>query len=143
VLQSGAVAAEAGGLIAVTGLLIPKDPQRARLELLLPDSPRVGDLNGDGLLDAADIERITKSPTDLDGDGLADEADVELLARYVHRHSCIGDLAGDGDVDANDLVMLLGSWGLCTEDCPADLDGNGSVGSGDLAILLGNWGACR
>ncbi|MBI1302933.1 MAG: hypothetical protein GC172_03990 [Phycisphaera sp.] len=143
VLQSGAVAAEAGGLIAVTGLLIPKDPQRARLELLLPDSPRAGDLNGDGLLDAADIERITKSPTDLDGDGLADEADIELLARYVDRHPCIADLSGDGAVDGNDLVMLLASWGPCTEDCPADLNGNGAVGSGDLTILLAEWGACR
>ncbi|TVQ31871.1 MAG: hypothetical protein EA376_07740 [Phycisphaeraceae bacterium] len=55
-----------------------------------------------------------------------------------------GDLNGDGVVNAQDLAILLGSWGLCPPEpdpCPADLNGDGSVGSADLAILLGNWGA--
>jgi len=52
------------------------------------------------------------------------------------------DLDNDGDVDAADLAMLLGSWGPCAdcEDCPADLDGDCTVGAADLAILLGSWG---
>ena len=52
------------------------------------------------------------------------------------------DLDDDGDVDAFDLALLLGSWGPCADcgDCPADLDGNCTVGAADLAILLGNWG---
>ncbi len=52
------------------------------------------------------------------------------------------DLDNDGDVDAADLAMLLGSWGPCADcqDCPADLDGDCTVGAADLAILLGNWG---
>ena len=49
------------------------------------------------------------------------------------------DLDGDGDVDAADLAILLGSWGPC-KGCPADLNGDGVVGAFDLAILLGNWG---
>lgn len=54
----------------------------------------------------------------------------------------LGDLDGDGDVDAFDLALLLGSWGPCGDcnDCPADLDGNCTVGAADLAQLLGNWG---
>ena len=54
----------------------------------------------------------------------------------------VGDLDGDGDVDAADLAILLGNWGPCgdCEDCPADLDGDCTVGAADLAILLGNWG---
>ena len=61
----------------------------------------------------------------------------------------LGDLDGDGDVDAFDLAILLGSWGPCPEPCtpgdpattcPADLDGNCDVGPADLAFLLGNWG---
>ena len=52
------------------------------------------------------------------------------------------DFDNDGDVDAADLAMLLGSWGPCADcqDCPADLDGDCTVGAADLAILLGNWG---
>lgn len=51
----------------------------------------------------------------------------------------VGDLNADGQVDAADLAMLLGSWGACL-GCPADLDGDGAVGGSDLAALLGAWG---
>lgn len=50
-----------------------------------------------------------------------------------------GDVDGDGDVDAADLALLLGSWGPCA-GCPADLNGDANVGAVDLAMLLGNWG---
>ena len=53
-----------------------------------------------------------------------------------------GDLDGDGDVDAADLILLLGAWGDCDscEGCLGDLDGDCNVGTSDLVILLGNWG---
>ncbi|MEE9266712.1 MAG: dockerin type I domain-containing protein, partial [Gammaproteobacteria bacterium] len=54
----------------------------------------------------------------------------------------IGDLDGDGAVDASDLAILLGSWGACP-GCPADLNGDGVVGAFDLALVLGNWGPCE
>ncbi|MCH8912914.1 MAG: hypothetical protein IIA33_05030 [Planctomycetes bacterium] len=52
------------------------------------------------------------------------------------------DLDVDGDVDAADLAILLGSWGPCPDpnDCPADFDGDGDVDAFDLALLLGTWG---
>jgi pimeloyl-ACP methyl ester carboxylesterase len=142
VLQSGAVATETNGLVAVTGLVIPKDPQRVRLELSVPNTPRTGDFNGDGFLDEADIARITKTPADLDGDGLANQADVELLTRYVNRFPCAGDITGDRVVGGDDLAVLLSSWGLCPGDCTADLNDSGVVNGVDLAILLANWGGC-
>jgi hypothetical protein len=49
-----------------------------------------------------------------------------------------GDLDGNGTVDAADLAILLGAWGLTG---PGDLDGNGTVDAADLATLLGNWSA--
>jgi len=54
----------------------------------------------------------------------------------------IGDLNGDGVVDAADLLILLSAWGECgtPDNCPADLDGDGIVNAADLLILLGNWG---
>lgn len=52
------------------------------------------------------------------------------------------DLDCNGVVDAEDLFILLGSWGDCSDpnDCPADLDGNGTVDAEDLFILLAAWG---
>ncbi|MBL9120960.1 MAG: hypothetical protein JNL80_13695 [Phycisphaerae bacterium] len=53
---------------------------------------------------------------------------------------CVGDLNGDGSVNASDLAILLGAWGA--GGGPADLDGSGSVNAADLAVLLGAWGPC-
>ncbi len=54
----------------------------------------------------------------------------------------VGDLTGDGVVGPDDLLLLLGDWGVCAdcENCSADLDADCAVGGGDLVILLGNWG---
>ena len=48
----------------------------------------------------------------------------------------VGDLDGDGLVNASDLAILLGQWGGTGS---ADLDGNGVVDAADLAQLLGAW----
>ncbi len=50
----------------------------------------------------------------------------------------LGDLDGDGDIDAADLAVVLAAWGPCPA-CPADLDDDHQVGPGDLAIILANW----
>ncbi len=51
----------------------------------------------------------------------------------------LGDIDGDGVVDAADLAALLAAWGFCPRPCAADLDGDGDVDAGDLAILLAAW----
>ena len=68
-------------------------------------------------------------------------ATVDMGAFEWHGPICvIGDLTGDGTVDAADLASLLGMWGACA-GCNADLDLDGDVDAADLALLLGNWGA--
>ncbi|MFO0828206.1 MAG: M14 family zinc carboxypeptidase [Phycisphaerales bacterium] len=72
------------------------------------------------------------------GAGSLVEAGVDEFR--VLRSDCppvLGDLNGDGVVDASDLALLLGAWGA--NGGAADLDGNGVVDAGDLAILLGAW----
>jgi hypothetical protein len=54
---------------------------------------------------------------------------------------CAGDITGDGSVDANDLALVLGSWGPCS-GVAADLSQDGVIDASDLAIVLGGWGAC-
>ncbi len=59
--------------------------------------------------------------------------------------SCPTDTDGDGDTDAADLAVLLGSWGPCGpgEPCEClDNDTSGSIDAFDLAVLLGAWGPC-
>ena len=53
---------------------------------------------------------------------------------------CSSDVNGDEQVDVNDLLALLGSWG---SDSPeSDIDDNGVVEANDLLTLLDNWGDC-
>ncbi len=88
------------------------------------------DCNANQTPDVCDI--ASGFSLDLDLDGVPDEC-------------CIGDLSGDGAVDAEDLAILLGSWGPCfgCPGCLADLTCDGVVDAADLAILLGSWGPCR
>lgn len=56
-----------------------------------------------------------------------------------------GDCNGDGTVNVDDLVMLLGAWGACPKGpCLADIapqpNGDGVVNVDDLVVLLANWG---
>ena len=51
---------------------------------------------------------------------------------------CPADFDGDGDVDAADLLHLLGAWGTPN----GDVDGDGDTDTADLLALLGAWGAC-
>lgn len=53
---------------------------------------------------------------------------------------CLGDVNGDGMVQAADVVDLLDEWG--TSDGNSDIDGSGSVGVHDLLIVLMQWGSC-
>ena len=54
---------------------------------------------------------------------------------------CTADLDGSGEVDFEDLLILLTAWGPCDE-CPEDLDGNGAVEFNDILLLLATWGPC-
>ena len=63
------------------------------------------------------------------------------VARWLldkSKSTLIGDLDGDGRVNASDLGLLLAAWGEC-EDCPGDLDGDDSVGGRDLGGLIAAW----
>jgi len=106
---------------------------------------RLGDVGGDGVVDASDWTQFVawglgplvpgREMLDLDGDGELGAKDVELFwLRSVVR---CGDLNQDGVVGGADLAVMLAAW--ATSGSPADLDLDGEVGGADLARLLANW----
>ncbi len=50
----------------------------------------------------------------------------------------VGDIDGDGDVDFDDLNLVLGNWNAGDG---GDADGDGDTDFDDLNIVLANWGA--
>jgi len=55
---------------------------------------------------------IVENPADLNGDGVVDGADLgELLGAWGTCSACAADLNGDGVVDGADLGQVLAAWG--------------------------------
>lgn len=50
-----------------------------------------------------------------------------------------GDVNGDGEIDVNDLLILIASWGSDGSN-GTDLNGDGIVDVNDALILIANWG---
>ena len=51
------------------------------------------------------------------------------------------DINGDGIVNVNDLLMLIGNWGSSTNI--GDVNFDGIVDVTDLLMVVGNWGPCE
>ena len=80
--------------------------------------------------------------------GLEYECDVYPFAQFEPNvycedgtcGSCDGDTNGDGFVDVEDLLAVIGQWGTESPEC--DFDGNGIVNVNDLLAVVGAWGEC-
>ena len=88
---------------------------------------------------------------DVDDDGLPDLLTANTDAQsgggsvtvLINDSVCIGDVAGNGNVGFDDLLLMISVWGPCPDgDCPADIDESGVVGFNDLTLLLNGWGPC-
>ncbi len=115
--------------------------------LVLPDYV---DLDGDGDMDEP-------TPFDLDGedrfvddpntpDGGGGVLAIVDMGAYEFGDTgwgyCLGDLTGDGQSDFDDLVVLLGHYGIAegAQPCEGDIENDGDVDLADLAWLLGEYG---
>jgi hypothetical protein len=64
---------------------------------------------------AVHLDDIVPCPADLNGDGMVDGADLGLLlAAWGPCEGCIEDIGVDGAVDGADLGLLLAAWGACS-----------------------------
>lgn len=94
------------------------------------------DCNSDGLYDWSQIENGTL--IDANGNGIPDccEFGGKCLPCF--------DLTGDGEVDGDDLGVVLGGWGTASISLLSpDLNGDGAIDIVDLCLLLDHWGPCE
>ncbi|MBL9147552.1 MAG: hypothetical protein JNM94_02555 [Phycisphaerae bacterium] len=76
------------------------------------------DIDGDGDFEAISSIGLVQGPgpgpclADLNGDGIVDGADLAIVLGSWG-DDAVGDLTGDGVVDGADLGVLLGAWGPC------------------------------
>lgn len=76
-----------------------------------------------------------------DANGVYLDSDPVIIK--VHAELNPADLDANGEVDGDDLALLLGAWGPCVQDhidCMGDINGDHVVNGIDLALLLGSWG---
>jgi len=71
---------------------------------------QIYDLNGSVTID----EIVVGCVADLNGDGVVDTADLGILLGAFGGGGPVGDLNDDGTVDTADLGILLGVFGTCT-----------------------------
>jgi PKD repeat protein len=110
---------------------------------------RLGDLNLDGVVDAADraiLDNALAAPGggvvltaahgDANGDHVVDFSDLVALAQHFETSAAggaeAGDFNGDGVVDFNDLVVLAQHF---ERDGRGDLNGDGLITQADADIL--------
>lgn len=90
------------------------------------------DMDGSGIVDAADIPFWLENASDSDNPQKADPSDIYL----------VGDVNLDGDVNSDDLGLLLNQFGSTTTPGfgGGDLNLSGSTDSADLGLLLNVFG---
>jgi len=110
-----------------------------------------GDFNGDGLLDVADINRLSAESAagnhppefDLDNDGFVNASDISVWVRDL-KQTWLGDANLDGEFNSTDLVVVFAA-GLFELDQDAtweqgDWNGDLRFGSGDLVTAFVDGG---
>lgn len=109
----------------------------------------VGDYDGSGLLDAGDLDSLyqqfgavgSDDRRDLNGDGVLDIADVNAWNETL-RGSSAGDTDVDGDIDTRDAVVALarlGSGASVAAWTHGNFDGDNDVDVADVSTILNGF----
>jgi hypothetical protein len=96
-------------------------------------NPNQSDADSDGFGDVCDNCPFVANPSqsDADGDGVGNACD------------CNADIDGNGAVAAEDVFLVLASWGQSAKGSLAeDVNRDGMVDGMDLSEVLSAWGLC-
>ncbi|MGP1347625.1 MAG: DUF7453 family protein [Phycisphaerales bacterium] len=128
-----------------TALMIDLSPILLEGTTLVEDFKVIGIANGQDAFQFSDNGRFIIAEVTLE-----DPATLEALnaAILIDRFppvepTCPGDADGDGDIDSDDLAIILTFFGCSNPDpelCPS-IDGDGDVDSNDLSIVLSGFGS--
>lgn len=111
----------------------------------------LGDFNGNGVLDTADIDDLTSRSAsganngtyDLNGDSLVNAGDINQWVRDLKK-SWIGDANLDGQFNSSDLVVLFSAGtyenGSAAKWTSGDFNGDGLFTTSDLVSALSDGG---
>ena len=103
------------------------------------------DLDGDSDVTELLPYDLSGNPRQTDDSSAADtgegSAPIVDMGAFELSSGCPEDLDGNGEINFNDLLLLLAAWGNCP-GCPEDIDGSGDVGFSDTLLLLAAWGTC-
>ncbi|MEM6332406.1 MAG: aspartyl protease family protein [Planctomycetota bacterium] len=111
--------------------------------------PITADVNGDGVLNADDVNEIVDNfgnsgedfpEYDLNFDGLINQADLDVLVN-IELDTVYGDGNLDGTVNTSDLAILAAGFGQSGVGYgQGDYTRDGTVNTSDLAVLAANFG---
>lgn len=112
-----------------------------------PNTATECDVNGCPETVSAELTIDVESGQDLllrVGGHLGQHGDAVMTISCEEAAICHGDITGTQTVDVDDLLVVLNSWGQCSDvnNCPADVSGDGVVDVDDLLVVLNNWGSC-
>ena len=111
-----------------------------------------GDFDGNGVVDLQDIDLLTPAIAsgnndasfDLNGDSLLDTAELDLFLSdgiISAGNRLRGDADFDGDVAFADFLRLSGKFGQAGTWSDGDFDANGTIEFADFLMLSGNFGS--
>jgi hypothetical protein len=108
------------------------DPEPAEPQIIVQDSNYPTGLIGLGIAHGTGIAATL--------DGHVDDITFTPLS--------VADITGDGTVNVDDLLAVIGAWGSCPKspaECPGDIApqprGDGTVDIDDLLLVISNWDA--
>lgn len=91
--------------------------------------------------------RVRVVAYDADGNSGYQSSETDIVIGNPDTPGAPGDATGDGVVNVEDLLAVIGAWGSCPAppaDCDADVapypDGDGIVNIDDLLAVISNWG---
>ncbi|MFM7481315.1 MAG: di-heme oxidoredictase family protein [Planctomycetota bacterium] len=116
------------------------------------DDCAVGDIDQNGLVNAADVEMFIVAfdgeAEDCNNNGFADLRDIALGVSQDSNSdgvpdectNCLADLDRNGAIEGADLTLVLAGWGSPGN---SDVNGDGTTNGTDLSLVLAAWGPCQ
>ncbi len=106
--------------------------------------------NGVNLFDGPSITGATTPTLTIAPQSIADEGSYDVLVTdstctqasrdvWLNVITSTGDVNGDGQVNVDDLILVILNWGWCPFTCAPDLNEDGQVDVDDLIFVILHW----